>query len=56
MTKNWKKFTAEKKLIFFLPKIAIYFSLGQHKKRPSYYKRSLLPSSSNSKLGISLLL
>jgi hypothetical protein len=28
MTKNWKKFTAEKNLDFFKSKIAIYLSLG----------------------------
>jgi hypothetical protein len=43
MTKNSKKFTGEKKLIFFGSKIEIYLSLGLHKKRPSY-RRSLPPS------------
>jgi hypothetical protein len=42
MTKNWQKFTAGKKLIFFLSKIAIYLSLGLHKGRPSYKKPSAL--------------
>ncbi len=40
MTKNLKKFTAEKKFIFFWSKTALYLSLGLHTGRPSY-KRSL---------------
>ncbi len=36
MTKNWKKITAEKKLIFFF--IEIYVSLGLQKES---YRRSL---------------
>ncbi len=40
MTKNWKTFTAEKKFLFFWSKLAIYFSLGLHKERPSF-RRSL---------------
>ena len=41
MTKNWKKFTAEKKITFFLDqKTSINLSLGLHKGRPSY-RRSL---------------
>jgi hypothetical protein len=46
MTKNWKKFTAEKKNIYFGPKTKIYLSLGLHKGRPSY-KRSLQLSKEN---------
>jgi hypothetical protein len=42
MTKNWKKFTAEKKINIFLKKTAIYLSLGLHKEHPSY-RRSLQP-------------
>jgi hypothetical protein len=42
MTKNWKKFTPEDKLIFFGSKIAIYLSLGLQKVRSSY-RRSLQP-------------
>ncbi len=45
MTKNWKKFTAEKKWIFFFF-IAIYLYLGLHKGRTSY-RRSLQPSEKN---------
>jgi hypothetical protein len=44
MTKNLKKFTAEK--IDILSKIAIYLSLGLHHERPSY-RRSLQPSKEN---------
>ncbi len=40
MTKNWKKITDEKNLIFFLSKTKIYLSLGLHKVSPSY-RRSL---------------
>ncbi len=46
MTKNWKKFTAEKKLNFFGSKPTIYLSLGLHKGRPSY-KRSIQLSKEN---------
>jgi hypothetical protein len=42
MTKNWKKFTTEHFLTFFLSKIAIYLSLSLHEGRPSY-RRSLHP-------------
>ncbi len=45
MTKNWKKFTAEKKKNFW-SKTAIYLSLGLNKGRPSY-KRSLQLSKEN---------
>jgi hypothetical protein len=45
MTKNWKKITADKKIIF-LSKIAIYLSLGLHKGR-SRYRRSHHPSKEN---------
>jgi hypothetical protein len=40
MNKNWKKFTAEKKILFWIKKNSIYLSLGLHKGRPSY-RRSL---------------
>jgi hypothetical protein len=45
MIKNWKKFTAEKNLIFFKNKncTIVYFSLGLHKGHLSY-GRSLQPS------------
>ncbi len=47
MTKNRKKFTAEKKIKFLLDKkTTIYLSLGFHKGRPSY-KRSLQLSKEN---------
>jgi hypothetical protein len=46
MTKNWKKFTAEKELFFFLLKIAIYLSLGLRKRRPGF-SISLQPSKEN---------
>jgi hypothetical protein len=47
MTKNWKKFTAEKKFdIFLKSKIAIYLSLGLYKERP-FDRRSLQPSKEN---------
>ncbi len=46
ITTNWKKFTAEKNLIFCGAKITIYLSLGLHKGRPSY-KRSLQLSKEN---------
>ncbi len=46
MTKDWEKITAEKNLVFFWSKIAIYLSLGLHKGHPSY-RRSLLPSKEN---------
>jgi hypothetical protein len=46
MTKNWTKFTGEKKFDIFLSKITIYLSLGLHKGRPSY-SRSLQPSKEN---------
>ncbi len=47
MTKNWKKFTAEKNWLFFLYKeIPIELSLGLHKGRTSY-RRSLQPSKKN---------
>jgi hypothetical protein len=39
MTKNWKKFTAEKKS--FWSKIAIYLTLGLHKGRPNFRRTSL---------------
>ncbi len=45
MNKNWKKFTAEKK-IFFCLKMAIYLSLGLHKGSLSP-SRSLHPSKEN---------
>jgi hypothetical protein len=45
MTKNWKKFTAEKKKKF-LSKATIYLSLCLHKGCPSY-RRSLQPSKEN---------
>ncbi len=45
MTKNWKKFTAEKKFNFFCIK-NYSLSLGLHKRRPSY-KRSLQLSKEN---------
>ncbi len=35
MTKKWKKFTPEKKQIFWGSKTTIYISLGLHKGRPS---------------------
>ncbi len=40
MTKNWKRFTTGIKLIFFWSKVAIFFSQGLLKERPSY-RRSL---------------
>ncbi len=46
MTKNWKKFKAEKKLIFFFIKTTIYLSLGLHKGRPNH-KRNLQFSKEN---------
>jgi hypothetical protein len=47
MAKNWrKKITAEKNLIYFWSKIAIYLSLGLLKGRPSY-RSSLQPSKEN---------
>jgi hypothetical protein len=49
MTKNWKKITAEKNLIFFFNIKnwgTIYLSLGLHKGRPSC-RRSLQPSKEN---------
>jgi hypothetical protein len=47
MTKNLKKFTAEKKLNFFGgSKPTIYLSQGHHKGRPSY-RRSLQLSKEN---------
>jgi hypothetical protein len=45
MTKNWKKFKAEKNL-YLLTKIAIFLSLALYKRRPSYMK-SLQPSKEN---------
>ncbi len=46
ITKDWNKFTAEKKIIFIWSNIAFYLSLGLHKGRPSYM-RSLHPSKEN---------
>jgi hypothetical protein len=46
ITKDWNKFTAEKKIIFIWSNIAFYLSLGLHKGRPSYI-RSLHPSEEN---------
>jgi hypothetical protein len=46
MTKNWKKFTADKKLNFFASKNTIYITLGLYKGRPSY-RRSLQLSKEN---------
>ncbi len=46
MTKNWKKFTAEIKFIYFGSKIVIRLCLDLHKGRPSY-RRSLHPSKAN---------
>jgi hypothetical protein len=48
MTKNWKKLTAEKKIInFFDQKLQLqYLSPGLHKEHPSY-RRSLQPSKEN---------
>jgi hypothetical protein len=44
MTKNWKKFAAEKKIKQFLgSKTTIFLSLDLHKGSPSY-RRSLQPS------------
>jgi hypothetical protein len=45
MTKNWKKYSL-KKLSFFWKKIAIYFSLGLLKGRPSC-RRILQPPKEN---------
>jgi hypothetical protein len=39
-----KKYSRKFFLFFFLSKIAIYLSLGLHKGRPSYSRRSLPPS------------
>ncbi len=45
MTKNWKKFTAEKKFLFFWSKIAIYLSLCLHKRLATVQEKpSLQPS------------
>ncbi len=51
MTKNWrKKFTAEKKIIFFSSKTIIYLSLGLHKGRPGYKKKPSALKRENSAL------
>jgi hypothetical protein len=46
ITKNLKKYKAEKNLYFFRSKIAIYLSLGLYNGRPSY-RRSLQLSQEN---------